>query len=140
MEITGNDWKDNLPVLQRNMITVLIAKICRVSSQKQSAIMHNPGTNKVTELNNFRTFVNVIKFLRTSISAITPKQKHRSKYLFNSMMFFINYPWKYYRLTSIRIHRLRYSLYIDWVYDEFLLIICRDYLKRKRIQKDCIIP
>jgi hypothetical protein len=55
-------------------MTVIIPKIFRFSSQKQSAIMHKPGTNKVIELNNFRTLVNVMKFFRTSVSAITPKQ------------------------------------------------------------------
>ncbi len=38
--------------------------------------MHKQGINEVKELNNFRTFVNVIKFFRTSVSAIIPIKKH----------------------------------------------------------------
>jgi hypothetical protein len=55
-------------------MTVNIPKNVRFSSQKHNAIMHKPGTNKPIELNNFRTLVNVTKFLCTSASAITPEE------------------------------------------------------------------
>ena len=34
--------------------------------------MHRAGTNNEIELKTFRTLVNVIRFFRTSLSAITP--------------------------------------------------------------------
>ena len=53
-------------------MTPIIPNICRFSSAKQNAIIHKAGINDVNELNNFRTFVNVIIFFRTNVSAIIP--------------------------------------------------------------------
>jgi len=38
--------------------------------------MHKQGINEVKELNNFRTFVNVIRIFRTKITAIITIKKN----------------------------------------------------------------
>jgi hypothetical protein len=62
----------NLPEAIRIISIVITPSVCRVSSQKHRIIIHIAGMNDAMELNNLRTFVNVIFFARTRRSAMIP--------------------------------------------------------------------